>query len=87
MVNRRRGVGVSRTTTRNTVPRSGQPRCGVGVNRHGDDRDRHGDDNGDNSTRTGDHNHHAFYYKRRRMKCMHSVFKVRSIPLNNCKLI
>ena len=45
MAHRRRGVGVSRTTTRNTVSRSGQARCGVGVNRRDDVRHRYDNDN------------------------------------------
>jgi len=68
MAHRRRGVGVSRTTTRNTVPRSGQPRRGVGVNRRVDDRDRDRDDddndNGDNSTSTGDQNQNTLLQKK-----------------------
>ena len=68
MAHRRRGVGVSRTTTTNTVPNSGQPRRGVGANQCVEDRDRDGNDhdhdNGDNSISTGDQNHNTLLQKK-----------------------
>ena len=67
MVHLRRGVSASQTTARNTVPRSGQPRCGIGVNRGVDDRDRDrddNDDNGDNNTNTGNQNHTTLLHKK-----------------------
>ena len=68
MVHRRRGVDVNQTTRRNTVPRSGQPCCGVGGNCCVDDHDwddnDNDNDNGHNSTSTGDQNHNTLLQKK-----------------------
>ena len=63
MAHSSRGVGVSQTVTRNTVPRNGQPCCDVGVNMRlddpVDDNDRDDDNNNDNDNENENENDDA----------------------------
>ena len=72
-------------TIRKTGPRSGQAPFSVGVNPCDDFCYCDDNDNSVNSTSTGD-KIILHYYKRWRIKCMHSVCNVQSILLNNYKL-